>query len=124
MKKLFFVVTLAASFAGAQSVNVSDVAAEDNTTIEIRKGEKAKLAEKMYEITEGTADIDGDASSLLKEARNNWKKACEDWKKDLVELNKENQVLSRDCGKMTCSTAAMESTCTSQAKYRLKVKIQ
>lgn len=108
-------------FAQAQSVGVKDIPAGEDTTIEIKKG---KGSDREFEIVSGEESIEGDAAPLLKEARANWKKACSDWKLELKELNKENQVLSMSCGTMECSTVAMESTCRSKAKYKLKVRVK
>ncbi len=106
----------------AQTVGVKDISACQDTTIEIKKG--AKSTDKDFEIVTDQDSIEGDAAPLLKEARSNWKTTCADWKKEIKELNKENQVLSLSCGTMQCSTAAMESTCRSQAKYKVKVRVK
>ena len=105
----------------AQNMGIKDIPADGDTTIRIQKGAN-KDAE--YEVTTGKDDITGDAAPLLKDARANWKTACADWKKETKELNKDSQVLSLSCGKMTCSTVAMESTCTSEATHKIRVKIK
>lgn len=109
------------SFAQNVGVKVDDVKSEDNTTIEIRKGNKAN--NPLFEITQGEDNIEGDAAPLLKDARTNWKKACNDWKKEFKELNKDNSILSMSCGTQACATQSMETVCTSKATYKLKVKI-
>ncbi|KHD88100.1 MAG: hypothetical protein OM95_11345 [Bdellovibrio sp. ArHS] len=121
MKKILILVVLFPFFAFAQSVGVKDIPADGDTTIEIKKGKKT---DNEFEIVNGEDEIEGDAAPLLKEARANWKVACADWKKEIKELNKDNQVLSLNCGKMQCSTVAMESTCTSHAKYKMKVRVK
>lgn len=122
MKKVLVLLLVLPFFAQAQSVGVKDIPAGEDTTIEIKKGTKA--ADREFEIVSEEEDIEGEAAPLLKEARVNWKKACADWKKDVKELNKENQVLSLNCGKMECATVSMESTCQSKAKYKLKVRVK
>ena len=75
------------SFAQNVGVKVDDVNASENTTIEIKKGNKAN--NPLFEITEGEEEISGDTAPLLKDARNNWTRACNDWKKEFKELNKD-----------------------------------
>lgn len=125
MKKILGLILLLPLMVWAQKVGVQvdHVDANENTTIEIRKGEHPKN-EKQYEITEGSEEIAGDASPLLQDARKNWKAACAEWKKEFKELNKDNQVLSLSCGSMTCATVTMESTCKSQGKHKLRVQVR
>ncbi len=121
--KLLTAILLMASLSFAQNVGVKvdDVNGSENTTIEIKKGNKATTPQ--YEITQGEDNVEGDAAPLLKEARTNWTRACSDWKKEFKDLNKENSILSMNCGKQSCSTQAMETVCTSKATYKLKVKV-
>lgn len=120
MKFLFIALNLVTMSAFAQSIGVKDIPADGDTTIKIQKSKD----EPQYEITTGTDEIQGEAAPLLKDARENWKKACKEWKQETKDLNKENQVLTLNCGPMLCSTAAMESTCTSVGKHKIKVKIK
>ncbi|MFM6930052.1 MAG: hypothetical protein ACKOX6_16390 [Bdellovibrio sp.] len=117
------VLILGFQVAQAQSINVKDIPSDSDsdTTISVKKG---KNADRQFEITTGEDDIEGEEANLIKEARANWKKACADWKKETKELNKDNQVLSLNCGKMVCSTENMESTCQSKGKYKLKVQVK
>lgn len=129
--KLFLSILLLLSIAQAQKVgvNIEDVNAEEGTTIEIKKrsgdayGSIVKPSEPLFEITQGEEDLVGDGAPLLKEARNNWKKSCNDWKKEFKEMNKLNQILTMNCGKQVCATEAMETTCSSKATYKLKVRV-
>ncbi|WII72649.1 hypothetical protein QJS83_02035 [Bdellovibrio sp. 22V] len=121
MKKILILLLVLPFFAQAQSVGVKDIPAEGDTTIEIKKG---KNADRTYEVVTDEDEIEGEAAPLLKEARTNWKTACADWKKEIKELNKDNQVLSLSCGKMTCSTVSMESTCRSVGKFKLRVQVK
>lgn len=112
-------------FAHAQSptVNVKDVPASEETTISIQRGRPAG-DKPRFEITEGTDDLAGDPAALLKQARLNWKKACDDWKVELKDLNRENQILTMSCGTPECQTAAMETTCRSKTRHKLKVRVE
>lgn len=105
----------------AQSVGIKDIPASEDTTIEIKKG---KNADKEFEVITDEDTVEGEAAPLLKDARANWKKACSEWKAETKDLNKENQILSMNCGKMECATVAMESTCHSTAKYKIRVRIK
>lgn len=106
-------------------VKIKDIpanAGDEGTTITIgKKGKNSTTSE--FQITEGSDELNGDAAPLLKDARNNWKKACEDWKKELKELNSGNQIITMNCGKMDCVTAAMETTCKSNTTHKIRVKI-
>jgi hypothetical protein len=121
MKSIIFAISFFATAAFAQTLGVKDIPADGDTTIKIEKGSKTNAE---YEITEGIDQIEGDAAPLLKDARLNWKTACAEWKKETKELNKENSVLTLNCGSMKCSTVAMESTCVSTGRHKLKVKIK
>lgn len=121
MLKMVLAFCFLGSFALAQSVGVKDIPADGDTTIEIKKGSKTQ---NEYEVVTSEDEIEGEAAPLLKEARTNWKKACADWKTETKELNKDNQVLTLSCGKMTCSTVAMESTCRSTATVKIKTRVK
>ncbi|WP_413585665.1 hypothetical protein [Bdellovibrio sp. HCB274] len=122
MKAVFGVlVTLLVSVSFAQSIGVKDIPADGDTTISVKKG---STADNKYEVTSGEDDIEGEEANLIKEARANWKKACADWKKELKDLNKDNQVLSMNCGKMVCSKDGVENTCSSKATYKLKIQVK
>lgn len=121
MKKFLVLLMVLPFFAQAQSVGVKDIPAGEDTTIEIKKGSKTT---NEFEIITNEDEVEGEAAPLLKEARANWKKACTEWKAETKDLNKENQILSLNCGKMECSTVAMESTCHSKAKYSVKVRVK
>lgn len=121
MKFLALSLTLFSAVAFAQSVGIKDIPATGDTTIKIEKGAKS---ENTYEITSGTDAIEGDPAPLLKEARANWKTACAEWKKETKELNKENRVITLSCGSMKCATSAMETTCVSEGKHKIKVRVK
>ncbi len=129
--KLLVSIFLLFSIAQAQTVgvNINDVNVEEGTTIEIKKrsgdayGAIVKPNEPLFEITQGEEDLVGDGAPLLKDARNNWKKSCNVWKKEFKDMNKLNQIITMNCGKQVCATEAMETTCSSKATYKLKVRL-
>ncbi len=110
-------------FASAQNVNVKDIDAgkDSSTTIEIRKGDKAN--QPLWEVVEGKADVTGEYNADRKEARAEWSKACNSWKKEVRDDNKENKVLSLNCGKATCTPETEGTVCKSEANYRIKTRI-
>jgi hypothetical protein len=122
MKKWIILVSLFALPAFAQHVNVKDIDASQDKTIEIRNG----TTNDQFQLTTSTEDIAGDAAPLLTDARTNWKKACADWKKETKDLNRENgnSTVLISCGKMECSTVAMESTCHSTGTNKISVRIR
>lgn len=123
MKFLAISLSFIGSLALAQTMGIKDIPADGDTTIKIEKGAKT---DNKFEITEGADTIEGEAAPLLKEARSNWKTACTDWKKEFKDLNKGNgnQIISMGCGTMKCSTTAMETTCSSEAKHKVKVQVK
>ena len=120
MKKFLVILLMLPFFAHAQTVGVKDIDADGDTTIEIKKG---KNSQKEYEIVTNEDEISGDSAPLLKDARTNWKEACKEWKTETKGLNKEGQILSLNCGKMECSTSAMENVCQSNAKSKIRVAV-
>ncbi len=125
MKLLILALTFISLSASAQHMDIKGVDAGDgDTTIQIKKGPQATAIDAQYEIIKGEEEVSGDPAPLLKDARDNWKKACSDWKKDTKNLNKENQIINLSCGKMSCQTAEMESTCVSQASSKVRVKVK
>lgn len=122
MKLLIVLISLVSLSAFAERVDVKDLDHNQDTTIRIQKGNTP--IDNQYEIVSGDEEIAGDAAPLLQTARANWKTACADWKKETKDLNKENQVLMMNCGKMECSTVAMESTCKSTGTHKIRVKMK
>ncbi len=108
-----------ASHAQDVGVKVNNIDATQDTTISIKKGDQS--AKKKYVLSEGEDDISGDKEVMMKSAEKSWKAACTEWKKDFKELNKENKIVAMNCGRMNCTKEGVESTCTSTAKYKVKV---
>lgn len=113
MKQIIFTLTLLIGFfifAEDIHVDVNHSPSDKNT--------------KIYEITEGQEDITGDKSTLKKTAEQNWKKACHQWSAEFKKTNKENSIISYNCGKMDCSKEGVETTCTSKATHKVKVLVE
>lgn len=129
MKTLILLMALFPVTAFAQKIDLKDVDADsESTTIEISKGKKKQQEDDQkckpnWEITEGSADIQGEGANMMGEAKKNHKKACEDWKKEFRADNKENKVITVSCGTPTCNSEAMEKTCSSRATYKIKTRI-
>lgn len=117
----FILSLLPASSAFAQSVGIKDVPADSDTTIRIEKGNRT---EDKFEIITNTDEIEGDSANLKKEAVSNWRTACTEWKKSTKDLHKDSQVVALDCGKRSCTTDTMETTCSSQGTSKVKVRVK
>lgn len=109
----------------AQTVDLKDMAnaTEERTTIDIRKGKPtADVPKIVWETQDGTADIEGDDQPSSKEAKAEWKKACDAWKKEFRSDNKDNKIISMNCGKQECTNDLGKHVCKSTATYKIKVK--
>jgi hypothetical protein len=104
-------------------VHLDKIDTSQDTTISIKKGASATATDskKKWTLTEGEDEITGDKDVVQKNAEKNWKTACKDWKSEFKEMNKENKIVSINCGKMTCSKEGVESTCTSKATHKVKI---
>ena len=113
------------SIATAEEVGlkVDKITTQEDTTISISKGNK-KSDTKKYTISEGEDQLTGDKEVVKKDAQKSWKMACADWKKEFRDLNKDNKIISMSCGTMNCSKDGVESTCSSMAKYKVRVIIE
>ena len=111
--------------AFAQKVDIKDVdtSGQEPTTIQISKGDRAQKAQAMWEVVEGAADIAGEPQMMSKQARTSWKTACDDWKKEFRADNKDNKILSLNCGMPNCAAKADSTVCESKASYKLKTRL-
>lgn len=128
MRHLILALAFGSGAALAQTVDIKDVAApagDETTTIEIKKGkaDELKKEEALWEVQDGTSDLEGETSATAKDAKAAWKKACEDWKKEFRNDNKDNKILNISCGTPTCGGDAGNKTCSSQATYKIKTKL-
>lgn len=123
----FLITLFMPAILSAQTVDIKDIKDDaQDTTIEIRKGksaEKVISAKAVWETQDGTADIEGEDAPSSKEAKANYKKACDDWKKEFRADNKDNKIISMNCGKQVCSNDIGKHTCKSEATYKIKTKI-
>ena len=112
----------------AETVDIKDVNTQGDeatsTTIEIKKGKLDQVkSSNQWEVTDGSAEVEGESGPTQKDARANWRKSCADWKKELREDNKENKVISLNCGTMSCTGEAGNKTCTSKATFKIKTRV-
>jgi hypothetical protein len=119
---------LFATASRAETVDVKGVEGQNDgtTTIEIRKarhGENAKRGDALWEVQDGTADIEGETAAMVKAAKSEWSKACKEWKSEFRADNKENKIISMSCGTANCGGETGSLTCTSKAVYKIKTKI-
>lgn len=133
VKTTLAILALTAAQAFAQTANIKDLpldGEEGATTITIEKGRPGVRPGQatqpvQNEVLDSSVEIEGEAAPLLKTAKANWKKACDDWKKEVKELNKDNQILSMNCGSSRCAPEATASTvCKSTATYKIRLKLQ
>lgn len=109
--------------AFAQKANIKDIPLDKDTNISIST--EPKKTTKAYEIVDETADIEGEPENLQKDARAAWKKACAEWKSETKELNKENKIISLNCGNPKCESIDTATTvCKSNAKLKVRVKVE
>ncbi len=109
------------AFAQEVGVKVDANNTSDDTTISIKKGSSATTNKKKYVISEGREEVTGDKDVLKRNAEKNWKLACDAWKKETKEMNADNKVIALSCGSMSCAKEGVESTCKSNATYKIRV---
>lgn len=135
MKSILVIFTcLLSSVAFAQTVNVPvNAEQEGTTTIQIKKGstldtEPASPTQTatspQWTTDDGTAEVEGEPSGTTRDARAAWKKACEDWKKEFRADNKDNKIVTINCGSASCSGDVGSKICTSTASYKIKTRDQ
>lgn len=125
MKRFILIVFFAAGIAQAQTVDLKDVTKDESetTTIEIKKGAAAAKAEALWEVHDGTSDLEGDPGTTVNNAKQNWKLVCNQWKKDFRADNKENKIINLDCGSARCEGEPSNRICTSKASYKIKTRV-
>lgn len=134
MKTYIAILTLISAQAFAQSANIKDLPLDgeegSSTTITIEKNKPGYRPGQptqpvANEVLDSSVEIEGEAAPLNKAAKANWKKACDDWKKEVKELNKDNQILSMNCGSSRCAPESTALTvCKSTATYKIRLKLQ
>jgi hypothetical protein len=103
---------------------VTGVPVDQDSTIVIRKGDKAKSMEPDYRIDSGSEEISGEPVVGQQESYDSWKKACADWKKDMREMNGKS-LITLSCGTPHASRdSSSRVTQTSTGTYKIKVRIR
>lgn len=98
------------------------MAAEGDSTITIRKGER--INDPDFKIESGTEEISGEPVAGLKESYDSWKKACNDWKKEMREMNGAS-LLTVSCGAPRVQRdSSSRTTQSSMGNYKIKVRIR
>lgn len=94
--------------------------------IVIQDIEKAKDIKSctVYEMVDGTDEIMGEPTYNPTSAREAWKSSCEKWKQEFKEMNKDNKLVILNCGSPRAHTEGQRSFYTSQAKYKMRIKMQ
>ena len=118
-KIILFAGIFVSTIVYSQEVSVGKIDTAQDTTISIKKGAHSD-AKKKYSVVEGEHEVVGDKDVVAKSAEKNWKAACTEWKKEFREDNKDNKIISVTCGRMVCEKVGVESTCQSQAKFKIK----
>lgn len=101
-------------------VKLKDVQADD-TSITIGKS-AGKCVE--YEINSGTEDIFSSPEYDRSKAYAGWKTACADWKTSMREINKENRVISLNCGSPTRTQDGDQHIYRSSGTYKIRVQMK
>ena len=120
MKIFALFLILAPGLASAQKVDL-DKMDDGTTTYEISKNKKNPNCEPLWEVVDGTADVIGEPTVMLKEANASWKKSCDTWMKQFRADNKD--IISVSCGKADCTTDAGGKVCVSKASYKIKTRL-
>lgn len=128
-KSVLFVSLLMIGFSAvAQQVDVKGVDTDaEETTITVKKGKggttAAPTCQPVFQVENGNEEIVADGALMVKGARTNWKKACDDWKKEFKGLNKDNRIISMNCGTASCGPEGAETVCKSTANYKVRIKM-
>lgn len=111
----------------AQTANIKDIPLnkDQDTNISISTGAKVSgPTNPSHQIVDEASEVVGEPETLSKDARVSWKKACDEWKKETKEMNKDNKIIALNCGQPKCETTENSTTtCKSQGKMKVKVKI-
>ncbi len=112
------------SIAQEGVINLNQPTNED-TTITIKKGPLVNESRSTtaYEIVAGTDEIASDEEYDEKRALAGWKEACADWKKEIKDINRDNQILSVNCGSKEKVKDGNKVLFKSQATYKMRVKV-
>lgn len=127
-KSVFIVALFSSLVVVAQQVDVKGVDTDaEETTITVKKGKGGTTAtptcQPVFQVENGNEEIVSDGAVMTKGARANWKRSCEEWKKEFRSLNKENRIISMNCGTASCGPEGAETVCKSTATYKVRIKM-
>ncbi|MBI1861856.1 MAG: hypothetical protein HYR96_13160 [Deltaproteobacteria bacterium] len=112
------------ALAEKSSVKVEDIpSTSEETNITIQKGSARKDCTR-YEIIDGHEDVFAGPEYDKTKALSNWKAACSEWIKNFREMNKENRVISVNCGQPIMSKEGDQTSYKSTASYKVRVMMQ
>lgn len=110
-----------AAIAEKMDVKLKDVSADNDTSITIGKNQGQCVE---YEIVSGQEEISVAPEYDKTKARKEWQLACDEWKKSMRELNKENRIITLNCGSPTRSTEGDQHAMKSTATYKVRVQMK
>ncbi len=123
---LILICTEPFSSAHGPTVNVKGLSTGDHkgTSITIRKESSQESKRPEFTILKGGQEIEGEPSVNSKDAYQNWKTACNEWKKETKDLNKNNEVLTLDCGRSALTKVDFsQKLVRSNGQYQIKVRM-
>jgi hypothetical protein len=112
-----------AGWAADPKLKISDLPADGDTSIVIKKG--ADAGTQDFEVVSGNEDVVGEPSPSNRGSYSSWKTACADWKKEMRELNKENALIALNCNAPTAEKDANGlTTHKSSGTYKMRVRVK
>ncbi len=122
---LFLSLAALPAFAQKAGVALTDIPTNQDTSIVIKKGAQENLLlPPDFEIVEGKDEIAGEPTNDRKSAYASWKEQCADWKKSMREMNKDNQLITLNCGSPTLKKEEYILTFSSTGSYKMRVRIR
>ncbi len=104
-------------------IKIDDLTATPDTTISIQKGKPMKEC-TVFEIIDGREEVFGGPEYDKSKALASWKTACNEWRGNFKEMNRENRVISVNCGQFTQGRDGEQYLYKSTATYKVRVKMQ
>lgn len=129
-KIAFFLAALslpALAQSGKPGLTLSDVPTNQDTSILIKKGPIEQgnlLAPPDFEVVEGKDEVSGEPTNDRKSAYASWKEQCNEWRKSMREMNKDNQLITLNCGTPTLKKEEYILTFNSMGTYKMRVRIR
>jgi hypothetical protein len=119
------IMILLLAFVGlAQTASIKDIPAdqESETTISISKN--SNKSDRTFEVIAIKGDLEGEPHPMRSKAKESWQKACDVWKAEVKDLNKENRIVSLNCGAAQCVGEGNNTLCRSQATGQVRVPLK